>query len=268
VLKIAKEKAGIIKENGILITATEDDEVFSLFKKISEEKKSRISRVGKDIKFKKIDSDLEGQKFNINGLNGNYNNLHISLLGDHQLLNASSAIGAIEALRSHNIVIPKNAIKQGLKEVRWPGRLEIIQKYPFVVLDCAKDILAMKRLKESIEQNFKYKKMILVISVSSDKKIHSMMSEILPISDFVVITAHKVMNRALNPEILAEEVKKYSKDYIIVEDVKNAVREALSLSMKKDLILVTGSLFTVAEARELWFKEANLKWGRELNESP
>jgi dihydrofolate synthase/folylpolyglutamate synthase len=268
VLKIAKEKAGIIKKNGILITATEDDEVFNLFRRICKEKKSKIFRVGRDIEFESLASSITGQEFTINGFNGRYDDLYIPLLGKHQLANAATAVGAIEALRFHGIVIPEETIREGLKKVKWPGRLEIVQKNPLVVLDCAKDPEAMKKLKEAVLDIFNYEKLILVISISSDKDFRSMLNEIIPISDSIIITKHKVMNRGTDPKILAEEVKKFKKEFVIVEDVKDAVRKALNLANEKDMILVTGSLFTVAEARELWFKEVDVRWGRELNEIP
>jgi len=190
------------------------------------------------------------------------------LLGEHQLFNASCAIAAVESLKFHDIVISLSAIENGLKNVKWPGRLEIIQEKPLVVLDSAKDPLAMRKLKDAVQKNFKYKKLILVISISSDKDVHSMLSEIVPISDFVVLTRHKVMKRAADPELLSAMVEEYSKDFIIIDDVKDAVREALSRANKKDMILITGSLFTVGEARELWYKHGDVRWGRELNEAP
>ena len=268
VLKIANEKAGIIKQNGILITATEDDEVFSLFKKICEEKKSKIYRVGQDITFEKLNSDISGQNFKVKSIFNDYENLYIPLLGDHQLVNACCAIAAVECLRFNDIIILPDIIEKGLRTVKWPGRLEIIQEKPLVVLDSAKDPLAMRKLKDAVQKNFKYKKLILVISISSDKDIHSMLSEIVPISDFVILTRHKVMKRAANPELLSLMVEEYSKDFIVIDNVKDAVREALSRANKKDMILVTGSLFTVGEARELWYKHGDVRWGRELNETP
>jgi dihydrofolate synthase/folylpolyglutamate synthase len=266
VLKIAKEKAGIIKQDGILVTATSDEEVFSLFKEICKEKNSRIFRIEEN-NFEKISSDINGQEFKLKGLDKNYD-LYIPLLGNHQLMNVATAIEAIESLKFHNIRIPKKAIKEGLKNVKWPGRLEIIQKNPLVVLDCAKDPFAMKNLKEAVLENFNHEKLILVISISNDKDYRSMMDYIVPISDLVILTKHKVMNRGIDPKILAEDVKKHSKDFIIVEDVKDAVKKSLSLSKNNDMILVTGSLFTVGEAREIWFKEVDVRWGRELNETP
>ena len=266
VLKIANEKAGIIKENGILITGTENDEVYNLFKKTCEEKKSKIYRLGQDFTFEKINSDVS-QNFNMRGIVNNYYNLHIPLLGDHQLFNASCAIAAVESLKFHDIIVPSIAIENGLKNVKWPGRLEIVQEKPLVVLDCAKDPAAMRALKEAVQKKFKYKKLILVISISSDKDAHSMLSEIVPIADYVILAKHKVMNRGTNPELLAEMVDLHSKNFIIIEDVKDAVREGLSRANKKDMILVTGSLFTVGEAREVWYKKGDVRWGRKLNEA-
>jgi len=219
VLKIANEKAGIIKENGILITGTENDEVYNLFKKTCEEKKSKIYRLGQDFTFEKINSDVS-QNFNMRGIVNNYYNLHIPLLGDHQLFNASCAIAAVESLKFHDIIVPSIAIENGLKNVKWPGRLEIVQEKPLVVLDCAKDPAAMRALKEAVQKKFKYKKLILVISISSDKDLHSMLSEIVPISDYVILTRHKVMNRGANPELMSMMIEEHSKNFIIIDDVK------------------------------------------------
>ena len=267
VLKIAKEKAGIIKNNGILVTATEDEEVFSLFKQICKERNSKIFHVDGNVKLNKISSNINGQKFRLKGLRKAYD-LYIPLIGDHQLMNAAAAVGTVESLKFNKIIIPEEAIEEGLKKLKWPGRIEIMQKNPLVVLDCAKDPDSIKKLKAAILENFNYGRLILVISISNDKDYQSMLSNIVPISDFIVITRHKVMNRGTDPKILADEIKKYSKNFVIVDDVKNAVEKGLSIADKKDMVLVTGSLFTVGEARDFWSKEADTKWGRELNEMP
>lgn len=265
-LEIAREKAGIIKENSVLITATENDEVYSLFEKICKEKNSKIFRVGEDIKIEYLESMLEGQRFQVKTFNGNFDNLFVPLLGSYQLTNVATAVGAIEALKFYGINIPKSAVVNGLKKVKWPGRFEIVQQDPIVVLDCAKDPLAARSLNESLVSFFKNKRIILVISISRDKKIELMMKEILPAVDTVIITEHKVMGRATEPSVIAEEVKKYSKSYEVVEDVKDAVKKAISIAGNDDVVCVTGSLFTVGEARELWYPEVDFRWGREFNE--
>ena len=95
VLEIAEKKAGIVKEGGVLITATADDEVYRLFQEICDGVGSRIFRVGTDITFQKLDSSYEGQVFKLKGLSRSYDELTIPLMGEHQLLNAASAVGAV-----------------------------------------------------------------------------------------------------------------------------------------------------------------------------
>jgi dihydrofolate synthase/folylpolyglutamate synthase len=254
VLEIAEKKAGIIKEGGVLITATQDDYVFRLFKEICERTGSRIFRVGKDIRFRKLSSSLEGQSFQLNGLLNGLDELFIPFLGDHQLLNAASAVGAVEALSFHGITISRKAIEEGLRRTRWPGRLEIMRRHPMVVLDCAKDVEAARAVKEALLGEFTYGRLIAVVSISSDKNIPAMIEEIAQAADLFVITAHRVMERAADQSIIAKEVEKQSKPYEIVDDVKDAVRRGMELAGEEGMVIVVGSIFLVGEARELWFE--------------
>jgi len=254
VLEIAEKKAGITKKEGVLITATQDDGVFSLFREICERVDSRIFRVGRDIRFRKLGSNLEGQRFQLDGLVHRFDELFTPLLGDHQLLNAALAVGAVEALGFHGIEIPRKAMEEGLRMVEWPGRLEIMQRSPTVVLDCAKDPEAARAVKEALLKDFRYARLIAIISISSNKNIPAMIEQIAQVADFFVITAHGVMGRAADPLRIAEEVEKHSKPYEIVKDVKAAVLRAMELARTVDLVLVVGSVFLVGEARELWIK--------------
>jgi len=253
-LKIAREKAGIIKNGGVLITATEDNDVFVLFKEICEQTNSRIFRVGSDIKARKLSSSLKGQYFQLDGLVNRFERLFIPLLGDHQLLNAASAVGAVEALSLHGMPITAKAVQEGLKQVKWPGRLEIMQKHPLVVLDCAKDIEAARALKESLLKDFKYRRLIALVSISSDKNIPVMIDQLAQAVDRFVITSHGVMGRAADLSRIAKEVERNHKPYELAADVNSAVQKAMELADNSDMICVTGSIFLVGEARELWAK--------------
>lgn len=239
--EIAGEKAGIIKENGILVTAA-DGKVYSILETICKQKKSKIIRVS--------NSEV---------------NYKLGLLGNYQKINAAVALAVINELRNFEINISKDAIKEGLLKVKWSGRFEIMQENPLVILDCAKDPLAMNKLAGSLKSYFGDGDLILVISISSDKKISPMLKEIAPISKLIVITRHKVSDRAADTSLIANEVGKYGKDYLIVDDVKKAVVKAIEFAGESDVVCVTGSVFTVGEARELWYPEKVL-WGRELNE--
>ena len=264
--EIAREKAGIIKNFGIVITATEDEKVFKIFKEVSREKNSKILRLGDQFRFKKISSSLEGQTFDVIGENYQLNELFTTLLGEFQLRNAATAVAAVKSLKSYGIDIPDKSYFTGFKNVRWPGRMEIVQREPLVILDSAKDQLAMSSLAESTKEMFPEKKINLVLAVSRDKKVGMIVREIVPLANKIVLTRHSLKERALDPASLAEEVEIYGKEFSVAENVKEAVERAINNSGKGELVLVTGSVFTVGEARERWFKEVDLRWGRDLNE--
>jgi dihydrofolate synthase/folylpolyglutamate synthase len=257
VLEIAKEKAGIIKADGTLITATEDDSVFTLFERICKEHHSKIYRVGKDITFRRLSSSLDGQSFQLSGLMNHFDELHVPLLGYHQLLNAACAVGVVEALSFCGVAVSTDAIDEGLRKVKWPGRLEIVQRDPLVVLDCAKDPEAARALKETMLNDFVYDRLIAVVSVSSSKNIPEMIAQFSQIADQFIITSHKVMGRAASPFEIAKEIKKYSKPYEIVIDAKRAVSSALRIAGRNDIVCVAGSVFLVGEAKEFWGCQGN-----------
>jgi dihydrofolate synthase / folylpolyglutamate synthase len=252
VLKIAYEKAGIIKPNSILVTATQDDAVYALFKETCQRLNTEIYRVGKEISFRKISSDLKGQSFTVEGLKGSYT-LHTPLLGGFQLYNAAAAIGTIEALSRYNFNIPKSAISDGLDHVSWPGRLEVIQESPLVILDSAKDAEAMKALAEAL-RDIPHRRLQTVISISNDKNIPLMIAYLTPIVDRFIVTSHSVMGRAAERIRIGAEIDKYGKSWVPVDSVQEAVKEAIHKSRKGDMVLVTGSVFAVGEARKIWTK--------------
>jgi dihydrofolate synthase/folylpolyglutamate synthase len=250
VLKIAYEKAGIIKPDSVLVTATRDDSIYALFEETCKKLNTEIHRVGGDITFKSLSKDLDGQSFEVKGLRGSYI-LYTPLLGGYQLYNAATAVGAVEALSHYNIDISGSAIFKGLASVEWPGRLEVVQRSPLVVLDSAKDMEAMRALAEAIK-DLPHKKLIAVVSISSDKNISEMIRNLSPVVDRFIVTSHTVMGRAAERVKIGEEVEKSKKPWESIELVDDAVSRALVLAGIDDMVLVTGSVFAVGEARRRW----------------
>jgi len=254
VLEIAEKKAGIIKKGGVLITATQDDEVYKLLSTVCEKVGSRIFRVGEDLKFNRLTRNLEGQSFHLEGISRRFDRLFIPLLGKHQLLNAASAVGAVEALSYHGIEIPAKAFHEGLRSVKWPGRLEVVQENPLVVIDGAKDVEATRAIKESLLEDFQYPRRVAVVSISSDKNIPEMIGHLTQAVDSFIITAHSVMGRAAGPETISNEIEKHSKPYRIETDLKKAIKGAIDIAGEDGMVLIVGSVFLVGEAREIWYK--------------
>jgi dihydrofolate synthase/folylpolyglutamate synthase len=258
---IAGEKAGIIKPGKPLVTATEKEEVYRVLRRRCEELGSKMYLVGEDVTFFGVNQD-----FCIRGIHSTYEGLSIPLLGGFQMRNAAMAVAAVELLRDSNITVGETAIRKGLENVEWPGRMELMQENPQVVIDAGHNPGAIEQVMRDLKRNFEYDRLILVLSFSSDKDYPKMLSEMVPFANEVVFARHKVMERGVDPAVLAAEAKKYLKPVTVVDDVKAAVKKALGMAGKGDLIFIGGSVFTAGEAREFWKPMATVAFGRQLNE--
>ena len=248
--EIAREKGGIIKAGGIVISSTQYNEVYKEIKKIAKEKKSLIYSTGKEINYKIVKSDTKGVIFDLKGIYHNYKNLHTPLLGRHQADNAATAITTVEALKNKGINISEKAIRDGLEKVKWTGRLEIIQFKPTLVLDGAHNPSGVKVARDALKEIFSYQRLILVLAIFADKDYKKMIQVLAPDADLIIATKAK-NPRAASPQAIAKEAAQYmSKDKIIVtEDIPQAINCALSNSNEDDLICIIGSLYTVGEAK-------------------
>jgi len=253
-VEIAGEKAGIIKPGRVLVTATRDSEVFRVFTEKAEELGAEVVHVGYDTSYTRTGSSLTCQTFDLHSLR-EYMGLSIPLLGDHQVLNAATAVAAVESLSRYGVEVSEEAIRLGLANVSWPARLEIVMKKPLVVLDCAKDAEAAEAVRRSIEREMKPRRIVAVVSMSSDKKIPGMIDSIAAVADRFIVTTHSVMGRAAEPAVIAAEVERNGRPYEIILDEEAAFKRALELAEDDDMVLVIGSVFLAGSART-FFREA------------
>ncbi len=262
ITEIASEKAGIIKQGKPLLTAAEDPEALKVFEERCAALKCRYYRVFPPLNsgdllsqnrpvtlLKTITAD--GQYFDYHGFSIDLKDLFIPLRGKYQLLNAATAIAAVEILAAEGYAVGREAILKGLLKTIWPGRLELLQKKPLVIMDGAHNPAAMEKLAEAIPQYFKYRRLITVIGMLADKDIAAMLKSILPLSDLVVFT-RPTLPRAADPQtiaVLAAKDLNFRKEHFIIEDYRAALDKALARAGTDDAVLVTGSLYTVSDVR-------------------
>ncbi|NYZ75843.1 bifunctional folylpolyglutamate synthase/dihydrofolate synthase [Candidatus Micrarchaeota archaeon] len=239
---IAHEKGGIIKPGIPVVTAERKREALEVFENICKERGAELILLYKNAVIRKVRCDLTGCAFNLRTKVRNYDKLKVPLLGGHQIENA-----ALSVLAAEQLGIEEKYIRSGLQKAKWPGRLEIMQRKPLLVMDSAHNPPAMRILRNSLKL-FKYDKLILVIGVMKDKAIGDILREIAPAADYIIINKPN-LERAAQPEVIMNEAKKYGKQVKIVEDVKASVKYAKSLAGKKDMVLVTGSIYMLSEAR-------------------
>lgn len=175
---------------------------------------------------------------------GRCRKLRLKLRGKHQLINANTALKAIKALGTCGIYIKDSCIRNGVYRAIWPARCEVIARKPYIVLDGAQNVASVEAIRRTVKESFNYRKLILVLGISSDKDIKGICSRFYDLTDKVVLT--KAGNpRGVNPEILAGYFK--GKENYVTLNVPEARRLSIKLAKKDDLILVTGSLFVTGE---------------------
>jgi dihydrofolate synthase/folylpolyglutamate synthase len=251
---IATEKCGIIKSNSVCICAPQDKEAMKVIEDTCFERSTKLMLVGTDIKFEEVSSADDGQIFNISVPSEDYPGLKSRLIGSHQVVNAATAIGVIEALKARGEKIPRESVTTGIGLADWPGRLEVVKKRPYVVLDGAQNKASANVLAGAVKKIFKYKKLVLVLGVSKDKDISGILEELVPISDSIVLTKASIVSRAMDPH----KIKGYiaAKDVHVALNVDDALKKAEETALKEDMVLVTGSLFVVGEARAYFSRKA------------
>ncbi|MBM3173143.1 MAG: hypothetical protein FJZ85_05455 [Chloroflexi bacterium] len=171
--------------------------------------------------------------------------------------NAATAVAALEALCELGMSIPAVAITKGFRQVSWPGRLQILQHEPTVVVDGAHNAHSMKRLAEAIKDCFSFGKCHVVFGTSCDKDTQGMVSELKRIADHVTVTT-STHPRAAVSALVVQEFTKQGVNPNTARTVNKALSQSLSRSDKADLILVTGSLFVVAEAIDYFHSKNRL----------
>jgi len=244
--EIAREKAGIIKSGCWAVISPQPPEAAVVITQICREKKAKVVQVGKDVTWRKISTNLQSQSLEIDGRTGSYQ-VSIPLLGDFQLENAATAVAALEILSSDGFHISAVSIAQGLAQVRWPGRFQIVQQQPTVVIDGAHNVASMKRLVDNIKAYFPGKRILLVFGTSCDKDIPGIINELVSLSPQVILTQAS-HSRAAPLAALAAEFSKRGIETESRRTITEAISRAMSLASETDVVCVTGSLFVVAEA--------------------
>jgi dihydrofolate synthase/folylpolyglutamate synthase len=172
-------------------------------------------------------------------------------LGAHQVENAATAYAALQVFSQKVLPITDEMIHQGFANTSWPGRFEVLRRDPPVVIDSAHNRDSALRLREALDDYFPELPIVMVFGASEDKDIAGMFAELNPRVQEVVATK-SFHPRAIEPERILEIASQFGKPAIIVEDIPDAIEQALRLAGETKLVLVTGSIFVVAATREAW----------------
>lgn len=247
IAKIAVQKCGVVKGRESVVASPQADEAESVIRKTVEAKEASVTWVGRDIKIFEREFSDHSQTFDLKAPFGNFFGLETALLGRHQLDNAAVAVGLAKALeKKTRLKISDSAIRQGIRDAAWPGRLDQISNRPSVVLDGAQNPASARTALLGIKRHFHFEKMVLVLGVSQDKDLEGILAELLPSASAVVVTESQ-NPRATPAVVVAEAARQSGKEVMIEKTPRAALEKAKSLAGPEDIILVTGSLFLLGE---------------------
>lgn len=251
---IAFEKAGIIKPGVPVIVGPQTPEAMAVIEEVAAQAGAELCRVEHDWRCTVHESTHHGLRLDIHGPGITYENLALPLVGGHQAINATVAVALTHTLIQGGVAISADAIRKGLAQTFWPGRLERLSQNPLIVVDSAHNSHSTENLRASLNL-FPHHRLILLFGASVDKDIHSMLQVLGPIAAEIIIT-RSFHPRAAEPAILADLARLFSPHTPIhtTENALEAVKLAHSLAEEGDLILGTGSIFVVADVRESWNK--------------
>ena len=247
--EIAAVKSGIIKKEVPLVTAATGEALKVILQK-AEEMGSAVTLVGSDVRWRELGHQTGGQYIDILGKRGEYKNLFLPLMGSHQQVNAATAVAAVEVLADLGIIGPAYEVKKGLFSTDWPARLEIVRDSPTVIIDAAHNYDGAASLRKALDDYFPGKRTILVMGMLGDKERSKVMARLAPGTEAVIVTKPN-SPRAGDWQLLAEEAQKHVGRVEVIQSIPDAVRAGIGMAGPEDLVVVTGSFYMVAEAREV-----------------
>lgn len=253
---IAYHKAGIIKPGVPVVSGVKQKEVLFVVEKEASEKSAPLFLLGRDFNYRVREASKNGVVVDIQGPYKKYLEVTISLPGLFQAENAALAVASADVL-SHlkGFDLDSSSVNQALSTLNFGGRMEIVQESPTIILDGAHNPQKMKALAESLKGLYPDRRLLLIIGMLATKDVADSVVHLLPQTSRVITAQPKVVGKpSLNSGDLSKVIKGIDPNIKIssAKDVLEAIGLAQKEAAEDDLILVTGSLYMLGEAREHW----------------
>ncbi len=250
VREIATEKAGIIKPGVPVISGCEHPAAIEVLERTCAEKKSELWLLQRDIRWKW--RNRAERTIDVTTPKRRWENLPVVLLGDHQATNLAVTVAALDRLPAAAGIISPEIVRTALAAARWPARLELVSQAPRVILDAAHNWASARALRQTIDQDFPARRRLLVFACSRDKDYRGLIRQLSPVFDTIIFTRYVENPRATDPVQLQGFLETVlDRPSHLAADPVAAWKLARRLAYPEDLIVITGSLFLVAELRDL-----------------
>jgi dihydrofolate synthase / folylpolyglutamate synthase len=247
--EIAYEKAGIIKPGVPVVVGRASEEAMAVIARVAAERGAPLHRLHRDFRT----AGESPAHFRYDGMRASYGGLACPLAGRHQLDNAACALALLEAASERGLPVPEGAVREGLRTVRWGGRLETVESRPQIVLDGAHNPDAAAVVADYLADARRQRpgsRVILILGMMRDKDREGFLDHLLPQVDEVVVTQAQGP-RATPARELEASVKARGRAAHVSPDPADAMAFARRLAAPDDLILMTGSVMLVGETKAI-----------------
>jgi dihydrofolate synthase/folylpolyglutamate synthase len=250
VAEVATEKSGIIKEGRTAVVREQRPEAMGVIERRCEETAATLLLEGRDFALASRVPAVGGQAMEVRGVHGAYGDLFLPLFGEQLARNAAVAVVAVEALLGRSL--DQRTVADALGEVVSPGRVEVVGRRPLVILDGAHNPDAAAALADALTESFTWKRLHLVIAMFEDKDVEAVVSLLAPLAD-QAYASRNASPRSAPPDRLERALRASGVvDIAAFHSVWEAVTAARAEADPEDLIVVTGSFYTVADARPVF----------------
>ncbi len=248
--QIAFEKAGIIKPGCPVVSAPQPQAALAVLREVAAKRGSPLTLVGEDVRWTIVSHSWKGLVIDVAIDGRRYEDLYVRLPGAHQAVNATAAVAALEVLRERGLTVGPEHIRRGLREVKWPGRLEVLSRQPYIVLDGAHNQDGARALAAALRELFPGRRVTLVLGLLRDRPALRFLRYVQPVVDELIVTK-PLSPRALDPEVLAVHAGGLGLSVQVVPDLRKALLRARSLCEPSGVLCVSGSLYLVGPARTI-----------------
>ena len=241
---IAETKSGIFKQGGHAVVYRSTPSVEAVYERVCAQRNVKLRKADFD-SLKLKSHGLDGQVFDC----GKRKDLLLPLLGVHQLHNASVVLSIIDTMIENGWKISEENIYDGMRDVRWPGRFDIIQRNPLFIIDGGHNPQCIEALVKNIEDYLTGKNVIALTGVLADKDYADMYKPVMPlVNQFVCVTPPNP--RRMAAEQLAEFLRQAGAKAEAAASVEDGVKRSLELAGEDGVVLCFGSLYTIGSIHD------------------
>lgn len=240
--EIASSKAGIIKENTVVVSAQQKPAARDVIASVCQAKRCSLY-IADVTAAEDVSYGYKEQRFSYGG----YRDLEITLAGVHQIQNAVIAVEAVHRLKDVGFPVSKQQLRDGLRDTVWNGRFTVIGEEPLFLIDGAHNRDAAIVLKESLKMYFTNRKVFYIMGVFKDKEYEEIVKLTVPLAKHVITIQTPDKKRAMSAKSLAQVVRKYHDSVESAETIEAAVFRSLAMAGKDDVIVAFGSLSFLGE---------------------